>query len=206
MRLGKFIEVLLGSVLSLGLFISCVGTPKRLQLEYIPAIAESPSLDPASVRLVVTDQRADKNIVGPAAFAKDLFKGSQGGLMDLNIILPGGQQVARSVLTADRVVYEAVKERLNLLGVKVDGENPKATITINIADLNVDLKDGDLIAHARLESVITNTGNPLVTRAWVEADSSQKKLPLIDSGGSEVLSEALERAANRLNFVSLNRF
>jgi hypothetical protein len=137
--------------------------------------------------------------------AKDLFKGSQGGLVDLTLTLPTGQTVSRSALTAERMVYEAIKEKLSLLGIAVDGENPKATVTINIMELVLDLTDGNLEAHATLEAVMNNPGHTLTTKSWVEADSAQKRL-VGDMGGSDVLSEAVAKAVERLNFSSLNRF
>jgi hypothetical protein len=128
-------------------------------------------------------------------------------VVDLSVTFPSGQKVARSALTLEQTVFEAVKERLNVLGVKADsgGQGAKATITISIADFIVDLKESDLVAHVRLESVINNEGHPLTTRSWAEADSSRRKL-IGDMGGANALSEALTLAVNRLNFASLDKF
>jgi hypothetical protein len=199
-------RLLLLSLLSLGLLCSCLGGAKRLQVDYVLAASGSAGIEPGSVRLVTADLRADKSLLGPGALAKDLFKGSRGGLIDLKLTLPSGQTASRSSLTAERAVYEAVKEKLRLLGIMVDGDKPKCLVTININELNIDVtEDGDLAARVTLEAVMTNLDRSLTTRSWMEAESGQKRL-IGDMGGSEVLSKALSKAADGLNFSSLNRF
>ncbi|MDR1166899.1 MAG: hypothetical protein LBO66_13720 [Deltaproteobacteria bacterium] len=199
--------------LALSLFLpllwlaSCsFGGPNRLVATFAP-LAQGATLTPGTVMLVVADARANRSLVGPEALGKDLFKGSQNGVMDLSVTLPTGQVVARSLLTVEGVVFEAVKERLRLLGINAEttNANAKCRITINIADFVVDARGSDVIAHVRLESVVDRPGLDLVTRSWAEADSSKFKL-IGDMGGDESLSQALSLCVNRLDFSSLNRF
>ncbi|MDR2349936.1 MAG: hypothetical protein LBF41_04830 [Deltaproteobacteria bacterium] len=199
---SKILLVLAGALL-IG---SCGGGAKRLNLEFNP-VAGTTTVNPGTVKLVVVDDRSDKSLVGPGALAKDLFKGSQNGVVDLEVTLPTGQKIARSVLTAEQAVFEAVKERLNVLGIRADsgGEGAKASVTVSIIRCDVDLVDSEVVARVRLESVVTSPGHPVTSRFWAEADSSRRKL-IGDMGGAEALSEALTLAVNRLNFQSLDQY
>ncbi|MDR2199676.1 MAG: hypothetical protein LBR53_09535 [Deltaproteobacteria bacterium] len=192
--------------LSIVMTACLVGAPKRLNISYAPQAGGS-RLTPGTVYLVVHDARSDRSLVGPGALDKNLFKGSQNGQVDLSVILPTGQSVARSLLTVEEVVYEAVKERLRLLGIVAnpDNRNAKARVTINVADFVLDASGTNALAHVRLEAVIEGPDTQRVTRGWAEADSSKFKL-IGDMGGAESLGEALTLAVNRLNFSSLNNY
>ncbi|MDR3153798.1 MAG: hypothetical protein LBW85_05880 [Deltaproteobacteria bacterium] len=198
-------KILPSLALTLLLAASCIGGAKRLGLSYSPI--PGAKLDRGTVQLVINDARPSKSIVGPEALRRDLFKGSQNGLVDFTVKLPTGETVSRSSLTVEAAVFEAVKERLRLQGVTAQTgvSGAKARVTVNIADLVIDVQGSDLSSHVRLEAVMDRPGLELVTRTWAEADSSKMKL-IGDMGGSESVSEALTLAVNRLDFSSLDRF
>jgi hypothetical protein len=187
---------------------ACLGGGKRLLVSYAP-VAGTVSINPASVQLKVIDERADKSLVGPGAMEKDLFKASQTGAVDLEVTLPYGQKAARTALTSEQMVFEAVKERLKVLGISASsGEaGAKAVIEVKIAELHIDAKGSEVAARCRLETVIRKSGGdyPPPSRSWSEADSSRRKL-IGDMGGAEALSEAISIAVNGLNFASLDQY
>ncbi|MDR2613114.1 MAG: hypothetical protein LBG06_09950 [Deltaproteobacteria bacterium] len=190
--------------LTMFLLASCGGA-SRLGLTYSPI--PGAILQRGTVQLVVRDARPVKNLVGPEAMNRNLFKGSQDGLVDLKVSLPTGETVARSMLTVESAVFEAVKERLRLQGVTAQTgvSGAKARVTVSIVDLSIDVQGSDLASHIRLEAVMDRPGIDLVTRTWAEADSSKMKL-IGDMGGAQSLSEALTMAVNRLDFSTLDRF
>jgi hypothetical protein len=194
-------------VLSLCLCLcACIGSSKRLNVGYAP-VAGGPQLRAGNVFLVVHDARSNRSIVGPTALEKNLFKGSQNGQMDLSVTLPTGQTIARSQLNMQELVYEAVKERLRLLGITAspNNVNAKARVTINVSDFVLEAQGTDAMAHVRLEAVIEGPDMQRVNRVWAEADSSKFKLIGV-MGGAESLGDALTLAVNRLNFSSLNEY
>jgi hypothetical protein len=188
------------------LLTACIGASSPLNVPFAP-LAGGGQLRAGNVFLVVNDARADRSLVGPGAAGKDLFKGSQGGRLDLTTTLPTGQKVARSQLGVQELVFEAVKERLRLLGITAapNNVNAKARVSINIADFVIDAQGTEALAHVRLEAVIEGPDVRQVTRSWAEADSSRFKL-MGDMGGAKSLGEALSLAVNRLNFASLDNF
>ena len=202
---SKFPAVFLALSLSLVL-AGCLGGSKRLTITYAPQSADS-RLTPGNVFLVVNDARSNRSLVGPSALDKDLFKGSQNGQVDLSVALPTGQTIARSQLTVEQAVYEAVRERLRVLGITGAPSNvgAKARVTINIADFVLDAQGTDAVAHVRLEAVIEGPDMQRTIRSWAEADSTKFKL-VGDMGGAGSLSEALTLAVNRLNFSGLNNY
>jgi hypothetical protein len=202
---APFPALALAILLSLSL-TACLGGQKRLTLEVSPA-AGGAALTAGHVFLVVNDTRQNRSLVGPAALEKNLFKGSQGGQVDLSLRLPSGQTVGRSQLSVTQAVYEAVKERLALLGITAGptNVNAKARVTVNVADFVLDAQGTDALAHVRLEAVIEGRDMQRTTRVWAEADSTKFKL-VGDMGGAASLGEALSLAVNRLNFSSLNNY
>jgi hypothetical protein len=185
---------------------SCIGGAKRLNVAVSP-VAGGPQLNPGTVFLVVTDVRQNRSLVGPSALEKNLFKGSQSGQIDLSVTLPTGQTVSRSLLSVQEAVFEAVRERLRLLGITANpnNQNAKARVTINIADFVLDAQGTDALAHVRLEAVIEGPDMQRVYRSWAEADSSKFKL-IGDMGGAQSLGDALTLAVNRINFSPLNYY
>ena len=205
MKNSRFPALLMAAVVSLFL-ASCIGSSKRLTLNYSPE-AGGAGLNPGNVFLVVSDQRPSKSIVGPGAQEKNLFRGSRDGQVDLSVALPTGQKVNRSQLSVTETVFEAVRERLRLLGVTANPNNinAKARVTINIVDFVLDAEGTNAKAHVRLEGVIEGPDMLRTNRIWAEADSSNFKL-IGDMGGDKSLGEALTLAVNRLNFSSLNNY
>ncbi|MDR2460944.1 MAG: hypothetical protein LBE38_09235 [Deltaproteobacteria bacterium] len=196
----------LPALLALVILTSCIGTSSRLNLTYNP-IAGTTTINHATVQLVVVDGRQTPNLVGRTAQSQELFKGSQGGMVDFMITVPSGQTVSRSLMSVEQVVFEAVRERLRLLGVAANtgSSGAKCRVTVNIADFVLDVSGSDVVAHVRLEAVMDRPGYELVNRSWAEADSSRRKL-IGDMGGADALSEALTMAVNRLNFASLDQY
>lgn len=184
---------------------SCLGGSSRLGLSFSPS--PGAQLSRAAVQLVVVDGRQSKNLVGPEAMNRDLFTGSQSGLVDFKVSLPTGETISRSMLTIEAAVFEAVSERLKLQGITAQtGTNgAKARVTVNIVDLSIDLKGSDLASHVRLDAVMDRPGMDLVVRSSAEADASRRKL-VGDMGGADSLSEAITLAVNRVDFSGLDRF
>ncbi|MDR1036540.1 MAG: hypothetical protein LBT40_08205 [Deltaproteobacteria bacterium] len=191
--------------LTLLLATSCIGGSKRLGLSFSPA--PGAQLTPATVQLVVVDGRTSKNLVGPEAMNRDLFAGSQSGLIDFKVTLPTGEAISRSMLTIETAIFEAVRERLKLQGItaQTGTSGAKARVTITISDLSIDIKGSELASHVRLQAVYDRPGIDLVIRSYAEADASRRRL-VGDIGGADSLSEAITLAVNRLDFSALNRF
>jgi hypothetical protein len=184
---------------------SCMGGANRLGVTYTPQAG--PQLQRAAVVLAVTDARPNRSLVGPEATRRDLFKGSQGGQIDLTVTLPSGETVARSMLTAESAVFEAVKEKLRLEGVtaQTSPAGAKARVTVTITDMTIDVQGSDIASHVRLEALIDRPGLELRNRSYAEADGTRMKL-IGDMGGAASLSEALTLAVNRLDLSSIDRF
>jgi hypothetical protein len=184
---------------------ACIGGgAKRLELTFSPQ--PGAALQRGAVQLVVNDPRGG-GLVGPEALKRDLFKGSQNGKVDLKVKLPTGETVSRSMLSIEAMIYEAVAERLRLQGITAQKvpAGAKARVTVNVADLTIDVVGSDIASHVKLEVVMDRPGLETRTRTWAEADSSKMKL-IGDMGGAASLSEALTLCVNRLDFSGLDRF
>ncbi|MDR1313581.1 MAG: hypothetical protein LBQ12_07775 [Deltaproteobacteria bacterium] len=202
---GSALKSIPALALTLLFAASCFGGSSRLGLSFNPSPGSQ--LHKAAVQLVVSDKRASKSLVGPEAMNRGLFKGSQNGLIDFKVTLPNGETISRSMLNVETAVFEAVSERLRLQGVTASTgtAGAKARVTINIADLAIDVQGSDLASHVRLEAVMDRPGLELVVRSHAEADASKRKL-IGDMGGADSLSEALTLAVNRLDFSGIDRF
>lgn len=187
------------------LLTGCVGGGKRLSLSFRPQ--GGLSLQSGIVQLLVFDQRNDKSLVGREATGKDLLKASQPGLIDMVTTFPTGNTVSLSHLPVQSLVYEAVKSKLQTLGITggPDTTGAKARVTIYITDFNIELEGSDYVGRVALQAVIDRPGITTIYRSNANGQGSKFKL-VGDMGASDALSDALSLCVNNLDFSGLNNF
>ena len=182
-----------------------VGGGKRLILHFRPQ--GGLSLQGGIVQLLVFDQRNDKNLVGPNASDKNLLKQSQSGLLDMVTTFPTGNTVSLSNLPVQALVYEAVKSKLQTLGITAGPETTgaKARVTVYVADFNIDVEGSDYVGRVALQAVIDRPGLTTVYRSNAAGQGS--KFSLVGGMGSnDAISDALSICVNNLDFSGLNSF
>jgi hypothetical protein len=196
---------LLISLLVATLILSACGPSKRLDLTFNPNVFGA-SLDPGQVQLLIKDQRQTP-LVGSGALNKDMFLASQSGLLDLTTVLPTGAKISKSQLSVENLVYEAVSQRLLLLGIgsRPDTQGAKARVTVNILEFNIDVSGSNIVSRISLEAIIDRPGMEKTFTSTANGESSKMKL-VGDLGGSDTLGDALSRCVNNLNFTGLNSF
>jgi len=189
--------------LALALLAACLGA-KSLRVVY--TIEPAAALKNYTVFLVVNDGRAMQDLVGPAARDQGLFPELRADRFDLRIIIPDGSEVTMTNLPTAAAVREAVSRRLAGRGVVVTAQRPAAQLTaeIDILDFKIDVADGDLVATVNL-SVKIYRDLSAVTTSGTQVVANRLKLPG-GLGGDKVLSEALTRAVNDLDFSAVNRY
>ncbi|MDR2352647.1 MAG: hypothetical protein LBF22_05695 [Deltaproteobacteria bacterium] len=168
---------------------------------------ESQYLTQGYVLLRVVDARQNKNLVGQKAMERDLFKKSQTGIVDLEIVGSRGEKYSRTNVTVENAVYEAIRYRLQHLGVNAtsDPNIIKARVTVRIVDFKIDVEDQQAVSTVSLEVAIDNPPSETVSRTWASSESAKVSL-MFDMGGSDSISQALSRCVDRLDFNGLNRF
>jgi hypothetical protein len=184
----------------------CVlGGGKRLNLAFKPQ--GGLPLQSGIVQLLVFDQRSDKSLVGPAATSKDLLKESQAGLVDMVTTFPTGNTVSLSHLQVQALVYEAVKSKLQTLGITGGPETTgaKARVTIYITSFSVDVEDSDYVGRVALQAVIDRPGLTTIYRSNSSGQGSKFSL-VGDMGANDALGDALTICVNNLDFSGLNTF
>jgi hypothetical protein len=192
--------------LALALLPGCViGGAQRLNLSFRPQGGQA--LQNGAVQLLVMDQRADKSLVGPEATAKDLLKESQSGLLDMVTTFPTGNTVSLSHLPVPALVYEAVKGKLQTLGINggPDTTGAKARVTVYVTDFVVDVEGSDYAGRVGLQAVIDRPGLPTIYRSNATGFGSKFRV-LGNMGANDALSEALTICVNTLDFSGLNTF
>jgi hypothetical protein len=189
------------------LLSGCVvgGGAKRLGVSFKPQGGRQ--LLPATVQLLVFDQRPGPQLVGPEAVAKDLLKASQGGLADLVTTFPTGNTISLSHLTVQSLVYEAVKNKLSTLGITggPDTTGAKARVTVYVSEFVIDLEGGDYVARVTLQAVIDRPGLTTIHRSNAAGQGSKFKL-VGDMGADDALSQALTICVNHLDFSGLDSY
>ncbi|MDR1297786.1 MAG: YajG family lipoprotein [Deltaproteobacteria bacterium] len=182
-----------------------LGSGKRLSLDYRPQ--GGVQLAPGTVQLLVADRRTSKNLVGPEASSKDLLKESQGGQLDMTTTLPTGSTISLSRLSVEAAVFEAVKNKLQTLGIAAipDTSGAKARVTVYITEFVIDVEGSDFVGRVGLRGVIDRPG---LTQTYNTTASSQgSKFKLVgDMGSNEPMSDALNKAVNSLDFSGLNSY
>jgi hypothetical protein len=183
----------------------CLGGGKRLAVSFAPQGGSA--LTPGAVQLVVVDQRASPQLVGPQALSKDLLRESQGGLLDLTTTLPTGSSMTLTKLTVQSAVYEAVKNKLATLGITAnpDTAGAKARVTINILEFDIDVEDSNFMAHVSLQAVIDRPGINMTHRSAAKVESPKFKL-VGDMGSNDAISDGLNKCINTLDFTGINSF
>jgi uncharacterized lipoprotein YajG len=170
------------------------------------------TVDPAAalknytVFLVVNDQRAIQDLVGPAARDQGLFQELRADRFDLKIKIPDGYEVTMTRQPTVSAVREAVSRRLTARNVIVTAQRAAAQLTteIDIRAFSIDVAEGDLAATVSLTARIYRDASAGTTSA-AHAISSRLKL-LGGMGGEKVLSEALTKAVNDLDFSAVNNY
>jgi hypothetical protein len=191
-------------ILALTLVVAGCASGQRLMAVY-EARAGSP-LSPGTVQLLVQDRRSG-DLLGPEALAKDLFKASQGGKLDLTAKNPDGSQVFLTGLSVSKLVWEAVRRNLALKGIVANTgtAGAKARVTVTVETMALELKGREISAEVSLAANIDRPGLPNSYQTRGFGQSSRTNL-FGDQGGSAALSEALSVALNNLNFSGLNNF
>jgi hypothetical protein len=158
------------------------------------------------VQLLVQDRRTG-DLIGPEAKAKDIFKASQNGQLDLTTLSPDGSQLLVSDLSASKLIWEAIRRHLGLLGVTAitGSSGAKARVVVTVETLTVDLDGREAKATANLSVNIDRPGLPNSYQTRGFGQSGRTNL-FGDQGGSKALSEAVTIALNNLNFSGLNNF
>ncbi|MDR2142627.1 MAG: hypothetical protein LBR11_12750 [Deltaproteobacteria bacterium] len=164
-------------------------------------------LRPGTVQLLVQDRRPSSDLIGPEALAKDLFKASQSGRLDLTAKSPDGSQLALSNLIVSQLVWEAVRHELALVGITAIAgtQGAKARVVITVETMSVELEGHDVRAQVSLAANLDWPGVPNSFQTRGFGQSARTRL-FGDQGGSQALSEALTAAINNLNFSGLNNF
>ena len=182
-----------------------VGGGKRLLLSFKPQ--GGMPLQSGIVQLLVFDQRADKSLVGPEATGKDLLKASRAGLVDMVTTFPTCNTVSLSHLQVQPLVYEAVKSKLQTLGITGGPETTgaKARVTIYVADFKIDVEGSDYVGRVALQAVIDRPGLTTVYRSNSTGQGSKISL-MGDMGANDALGDALTICVNNLDFSGLNTF
>lgn len=184
---------------------ACMGT-QAMEVTY--KLRPGAQLKDYTVYLVVSDNRADPNLVG--ANAQELFPELRGGRFDLKVDMPNGSAVAVTNLTVPEAVREAVSRKLQSQGARATDRRAEAQLTmeVGIDQFSIDREAGslagDLVARVFLNARVYRDASG-ESKSSAGATSNRKKL-IGGTGGSEVLSEALSQTMNELDFSGLNRF
>ena len=189
--------------LALAFLAACLGA-KSMRVVY--TIEPAAPLKNYTLYLVVNDGRAISDLVGPAARDRGLFQELRADRFDLRIIIPDGSEVIMTNLPTSAAVKEAVRRRLAGRGLVVTAQRPAAQLTaeVDIRAFNLDVADGDLVATVSL-SVKIYRDPSAVTSSDTHVVANRLKLPG-GLGGDKVLSDALTRAVNDLDFSAVNRY
>ncbi|MDR1577848.1 MAG: hypothetical protein LBT86_06450 [Deltaproteobacteria bacterium] len=187
-------------------FAPLMGCISSSRLRVVYDINPGPPLKPGTVQLLVQDRRTG-SLIGPEAKAKDIFQASQGGQMDLTTKNPDGSQIDLSDLSTSKLVWEAVRRNLGLIGINAitGAEGAKARVLVTIDTLSVDIEGREAKAQVSLSVDIDRPGLPNSYQTRGFGQSSRANL-FGDQGGSKALSEALTIAINNFNFSGLNNF
>jgi len=190
-------------VLAAALLAACLAA-KSMRVVY--TIEPAAALKNYTVFLVVNDSRAIQDLVGPAARDQGLFPELRADRFDLRIIIPDGSEVTMTNLPTRSAVWEAVSRRLAGRGPIVTAQRPAAQLTaeVDIRAFNLDVAEGDLMATVSLAVKIYRDASA-VTTSETQVVSNRLRL-LGGMGGDKVLSEALTRAVNDLDFSAVNRY
>jgi hypothetical protein len=183
----------------------CVGTGKRLNLDYRPQ--GGLQLSPGIVQLVVVDNRASKSLVGPEATSRELLKESQNGQLDITTTMPNGTTISLSHLTVPALVFEAAKNKLASLGITANSDTAgaKARVTVYITEFIIDVEGNDYVGRVALRAVIDRPGIQTIHNTVASAQGSKFKL-VGDMGANDPISDALNKCVNSLDFSGINTF
>jgi hypothetical protein len=175
-----------------------------MQVTY--TISPAAALKNYTVHLVVNDQRAIQDLVGPAARERGLFPELRADRFDLRIKIPDGSQVTMTNLLTRDAVREAVSRRLAARNVVVTAQRPAAqlTVEIDIRTFSIDLSAGDLMATVALNAKIYRDASAVTTSDTLVTSNRVRLLG--GMGGDRVLSEALTQAVNDLDFSAINNY
>jgi len=189
--------------LALAFLAACLAS-KSMRVVY--TIEPAAPLKNYTLFLVVNDGRAISDLVGPAARDRGLFQELRADRFDLRIIIPDGSEVIMTNLPTAAAVKEAVSRRLAGRGLIVTAQRSAAQLTaeVDIRAFNLDVADGDLMATVSLSVKIYRDPSAM-TSSDTHVVSNRLKL-LGGLGGDKVLSEALTRAVNDLDFSAVNRY
>jgi len=190
-------------VLALALLSACLGS-KSMRVVY--TIEPAAALKNYTLFLVINDLRPTRDLVGPAARDQGLFPELRADRFDLRILIPDGSEVTMTNLPTAAAVKEAVSRRLAARGLAVTAQRPAAQLTaeVDILAFNLDVADGDLMATVSLSVKIYRDASAVTTS---DTHVISNRLKLLGSlGGDKVMSEALTRAVNDLDFSAVNRY
>ena len=190
-------------ILALAVLAACLGAKSML---VVYTISPAAALKNYTVYLVVNDKRAIQDLVGPAARDQGLFPELRADRFDLRIKVPDGSEVTMTKLSTQAAVREAASRRLAARNVIVTAQRSAAqlTVEVNIRVFSLDVEDGDLVATVSLAARIYRDSSA-VTSSDTLVTSNRLKL-LGGMGGDRVLSEALTKAVNDLDFSAINNF
>ncbi|MDR2301514.1 MAG: hypothetical protein LBF38_05685 [Deltaproteobacteria bacterium] len=183
----------------------CVGSGKRLNLDFKPQ--GGLQLTSGVVQLVVVDNRASKNLVGPEATSRELLKESQPGILDLTTTMPNGTTISLSHLSVPALVFESIKNKLASLGVTAnpDTAGAKARVTVYVTEFVIDVEGNDYVGRVAMRAVIDRPGIQTIHNTVASAQGSKFKL-VGDMGANDPLTDALNKCVNALDFSGINTF